>query len=265
MKCPLCNSDKLLQNRGGTICSNCGLIIVDQSYDVNVYSKNTTITTLICRANRDGKGNLLERSQWIRAAKLRRLHKMCKIASYEERVMSKAITEINKMASFLNIPNFVKDTAINIFNNVRKTKERLSIDATIIASLYAACKVHKVPRTIDDFCHSKEEKRNVWRVYRYMVMNNLIKNGSPSPEIYVPRVCSLLDADAKVLTESYKVIKKARDLGIVNGKSPYKFAVASVYYAMQKLGYKRSKSEVARITGVSEYTIRKIVKALKDI
>ncbi|MDH5806907.1 MAG: TFIIB-type zinc ribbon-containing protein [Candidatus Methanomethylicaceae archaeon] len=265
MKCPLCNSNKLFQNYEEIICGNCGLVINDQPYEININLKNPLITTLISKTNKDGKGNLLEKTQWIRAVKLRKMHKICKIINYEERVLSKALIEINKIVSLLNIPSFVKDTAINIFSNIRKIKNRLPINATIIASLYAACKIHKIPRTIDEFCSSKKEKHDVWRVYRYMVINGLVKNGISNPEIYVSRICNLLGVKTEVLMKSYEIIKKARDLGIINGKSPYKFAVASVYYAMQELGYNYCKSKVAKITGVSEYTIRKIVKSLKDI
>lgn len=265
MKCPLCNCDELFQNHEKITCTNCGLVISDQPYEINIHSKNAIITTLISKTNRDGKGNFLERTQWIRATKLRRMHRICKIISYEERVLSRAIVEINKIASLLNIPSFVKDTAINIFTNVRKVKSRLPINATVIASLYAACKIHKIPRTIDEICSSKEERHNFWKVYRYMVINGLVKACASNPEIYVSRICNLLGVKTDVLMKSYEIIKKAKDLGIVDGKSPYRFAVASVYCAMQELRYDYSKSEVAKITGVSEYTIRKITKSLKNI
>lgn len=263
--CPLCSSRSILQDHGELICMNCGLIIQEQAYETNPHTRNTLLTTVISMTNRDGKGNFLEKAQWIRAAKLRRLHKIMRIMSYEERVLSKAIAEVNKTVSKLNLPNFVKDSAINIFINTRKMKKRLSIDATIIASIYAACKMYKIPKTIDEICFSKKDKRNVWKIYRFMTMNGLVKNTISSPEVYISKICNLIGVKSDILKESYEIIYKARKFGLINGKSPYRFAVATVYRAMEKLGYKYSKSKMSRITGVSDATIRKLVRIIKDL
>ncbi|MCC6013815.1 MAG: transcription initiation factor IIB family protein [Candidatus Verstraetearchaeota archaeon] len=252
MKCSLCGSEQLISDKGELICRNCGLVIEDHSCDFYRYH-------LIKNNDEIIKNKKEERVKVIRLKKLALISR-----GYEERVLRTAINELNRLVSKLNIPNFIKDEALTIFKKVRKIKKRLPIKATIVASLYVACKINGIPRTLDEMIDSCD-KKDVWRVYKYIIMNKIVKNTLMEPEAYLSKICSSVGADEEVFKKSLEIIRKTKEYGLLNGRVPYKFAAAVVYYAALILGRKLSQSKIAKSTHVSEVTIRNIVRKISSI
>jgi transcription initiation factor TFIIB len=251
MNCPLCNSDQIITDKGELICRNCGLVIEDHSCDFYRYhliKKNDIVKT--------------KKEERIKVIKLKKLTLISR--GYEERVLKNAINELNRLSSKLNIPNFIKDEALNIFKKIRKIKKRLPIKATVVASLYAACKTYGMPRTLDEIIDSCN-KKDVWRVYKYILTNKVVKNNFMDPEVYLSRICSSVGADEEVFKKSLEIVKRTKEHGLLNGRVPYKFAAAVVYYSALMLGRKLSQSKIAKNTHVSEVTIRNIVRKISSV
>ncbi len=252
MNCPLCNSNQIITYKGEVICKNCGLVIEDHSCDFYRYhfikNNNEIIKT--------------KKEERIKVIKLKKLTLISR--GYEERVLKNAIKEFNRLTSKLNIPNFIKDEALSIFKKIRKIKKRLPIKATIVASLYAACKIYGIPRTLDEIIDSCD-KRDVWRVYKYILMNGVIKSNFMNPEVYLSRICNSVGADEEIFKKSLEIIKRTKEYGLINGRVPYKFAAAVVYYSALILGRKLSQSKIAKNTNVSEVTIRNIVRKISTV
>ena len=73
------------------------------------------------------------------------------------------------MASNLSIPNDVRETAAVIYR--RAVKQNMirgrSIEGVVAGSLYAACRITNVPRTLDEISAiTRVKKKEIGRTYR---------------------------------------------------------------------------------------------------
>ncbi|KXB07805.1 transcription initiation factor IIB, partial [candidate division MSBL1 archaeon SCGC-AAA382N08] len=68
--------------------------------------------------------------------------------------------------------------------------------------------------------------------------------------------------EAKV--KAMEIIRKAREEKLTSGKSPSGTAAAAIYIATLKCGERRTQREVAKVTDVTEVTVRNRYKELVE-
>ena len=112
-----------------------------------------------------------------------------------------ALAELDRMASRLDLPKSIREAAA--VNYKKAVEARLirgrSIEGVAAASLYAACRQCKNPRTLDEIGEaSRTGRKEIGRTYRFMVRELKMKIPPTKPEDYIPRFCSGLDLDAEV-------------------------------------------------------------------
>ncbi len=170
------------------------------------------------------------------------------------------MNELDRFGSQVNLSKELKESATHIYRKIaiRKLTRGRSIEAMIIASIYAACRINNIPKTIDDFIEfATIEKKTVSQCYRVILTELKIKIPPATPQTYVARLC----ADLSINGESQKLAFNLLDLGekcrIFCGKSPQGLAGAAVYLACTYFNERRSQSEISGIINVTEATIRK--------
>ena len=251
MNCPLCNSNQIITYKGEVICKNCGLVIEDHSCDFYRYhfikNNNEIIKT--------------KKEERIKVIKLKKLTLISR--GYEERVLKNAIKEFNRLTSKLNIPNFIKDEALSIFKKIRKIKKRLPIKATIVASLYAACKIYGIPRTLDEIAkYTKAGRKDVARCYRLLLKEVNIKIPIADPIDFTVRIGSVLNLSGITQHRAAEIIREAKKRGITAGKDPAGLAAAAIYIASLLENERRTQKEIAQAAQVTEVTVRNRYKEL---
>ena len=116
----------------------------------SVYDKG--LSTVIGRGNLDSSGRELSvsirRQMWI----LKKWQKRSNIHTSLEQNLAKAMTELNRLSDKLNISRLVRERAAIIY---RKSLEKdvmkgKTINAVVAASLYAACRVTRTPRSLQE-------------------------------------------------------------------------------------------------------------------
>jgi len=289
--CPECGSTKLINDheRGEVVCGACGLVIDDnivdmgpewRAFDHEQRDKRTRVgapitytihdkglSTMIDWRNKDIYGRDIparNRAQWYR---LRKWQRKIRISGATERNLAFALSELDRDSSRLGLPRSVRESASVVYRNAVENKliRGRSIEGVVAASLYAACRRCKVPRTLDEIADvSRVSKKEVGRTYRFLTRELHIRLPPTSPIDYVPRFASELNLSGVVQSKAIEIINQAMDNGLTSGRGPTGVAAAALYIASVLLGERKTQRDVADIAGVTEVTIRNRYKELTE-
>ncbi len=290
-KCPECGSTKLINDheRGEVVCGSCGLVIDDnivdmgpewRAFDHEQRDKRTRVgapitytihdkglSTMIDWRNKDIYGRDIparNRAQWYR---LRKWQRKIRISGATERNLAFALSELDRDSSRLGLPRSVRESASVVYRNAVENKliRGRSIEGVVAASLYAACRRCKVPRTLDEIADvSRVSKKEVGRTYRFLTRELHIRLPPTSPIDYVPRFASELNLSGVVQSKAIEIINQAMENGLTSGRGPTGVAAAALYIASVLLGERKTQRDVADIAGVTEVTIRNRYKELTE-
>lgn len=209
---------------------------------------------------------LSKRAETLR---LQRALKLGRIMSSLEKNISHALSIMDDLVAKLDLPDSVKEEAAKIYREAAQkglTRGR-SIEAMVAASLYAACRRHKIPCSVDEIirllrAHEADIKREVARNYRLLVRDLNINIPVIEPERFVYRIASALSLSEDVVVDAIKIIMEAKKRGVSSGKDPSGLAAAALYLAALRHGYRRTQKEIAHVAGVTEVTVRNRYKEI---
>ena len=138
-----------------------------------------------------------------------------------------------------------------------------SIESVVSGALYAACRRHEVPRTLDELSEASGiDKKEVGRTYRFVTRELGIRILPSNPVDYIPRFASALKLPPETQSKAVEILEMAENSELTSGRGPTGIAAASLYVAALMNNEKRTQREVADIAGVTEVTIRNRYKEL---
>ena len=281
-KCPECGSARLIydEQRGESICSDCGLVIEKEMVDLGQEWRQFD------EGPKKGRGgaplslqkfdkglttNIGETSDIYKLGE-KRIKKYSRLKKWQERVSTSiernlrlAMSELRKVANFLNLPNIVKEEASRIYNLVlqRGLVRGRSMESVIAACIYAACRTYNIPRTLDEIAATSDvERKEIGRTYRFITRKLAINITPSNPKDYISRFSSVLHLSPKAQNDALKILKKAEISELTSGRGPAGIAAAALYVAALLNGEKRTQREVADVAGITEVTIRNRYKEL---
>ncbi|MDP6704562.1 MAG: transcription initiation factor IIB [archaeon] len=287
-KCPECNSENVSfdSKRAETVCNKCGIVIDERqidttqewrAFDYEQRKKRDRTGSFLTYTRHDkglstsigdqGYSDLYKLSPSKRASfyRLKRWHKQVSTAT--ERNLRFALSELDRISSTLSLPKNIRETTALIYRKaVTKGLVRgRSMESVVAAALYAACRKHNVPRTLDEIAEaSNVKKREIGRTYRFITRELKIKLLPTSPIDYISRFSSSLKLSPSVQEEAIKILKQAQEHDLVSGRGPTGVAAAAIYVSSTLSIEKRTQREVAEVAGVTEVTIRNRYKELID-
>jgi transcription initiation factor TFIIB len=289
--CPLCHSNKRIEDpdNGEIICRECGYVSNEQSIntgpewrsfnlDETLKLKRTGnplklslydqgLTTSISWENQDYNGRNLKQETSIKFHRLRRWNRQTKIAENKKRNMSHAFVSMSKLKDKLNLPNNVYETGAQIYRQILK-KEAIrgrSINELSLASLYMACRLCEVSRSLKAFAEAGNIPiRDAAKNYRYIY--NLLERDVPriDSEKIASKLVLQLGLSSKVERISLSILRLAEEEKITVGKHPSGIAASSVYIASKLVGEHLTQKDAALQAKVTEVTIRNRYKDLID-
>jgi transcription initiation factor TFIIB len=284
-KCPECGSTNLYydKERGEIICRDCGFVIDDKMVDFGQdwrdfedsgqYERRAgapmTYTQFDQGLSTDiGKRSDLSSLSGKNRDKYFRLRKwQYRISTALERNLKLALGELKRVSSFLKLPKSVEEEAARIYRlAVQKGLVRgRSMESVVAGSLYAACRRHEVPRTLDEISEASGiEKKEIGRTYRFITRELEIKILPSNPIDYISRFSSVLKLSPETQSYAMKILDKAQKIELTSGRGPTGIAEAALYVSSLIHGEKRTQREVADAAGVTEVTIRNRYKELLD-
>jgi len=287
--CPECGNNNLISDdsRGEIICNFCGLVlkqkIIDSGPEWRAFSSEeankkarvgapTTLTlhdkglsTMIGWRNKDAFGKNITPKMKADVYRLRKWHVRTRTNKSIDRNLAYAMNELDRFSSQLNLSRELKESAAHIYRKMvlKNLIRGRSIEAMLIASIYAACRINCVPKTIDDFIEfASVDKKKIARCYRLILSELKISIKVSSPINFIPRFCAELNLSGSTQNRAAEILKLAKKYRITAGKAPTGLAGAALYVAAIQEGERRTQREISLAAGVTEATIRNRYKEL---
>ena len=282
-KCPECGSINLTyeSNLGEIICNECGLVIEEKMVDSGI-----DLQGKFDKGDKKGRGGApisiqkFDKGLTTNVGEISDIYKLdsgqtrkfLRLKKWQERVSTSiernlrlAMAELRVVASYLNLPNVVKDETARIYNYVlqRGLVRGRSMESVIAACLYTACRSYGIPRTLDEMATASDiERKEIGRTYRFIIRKLGIKVKQSSPKDYISRFSSVLKLSPKTQNEALKILRQAEKIELTSGRGPAGISAAALYVAALINDEKKTQREVADIAGITEVTIRNRYKEL---
>ncbi len=284
-KCPECSSSNLTydETRGEVFCNACGTVVeekmVDTSHELRSFDKSEKKSRggapiSLQKFDKGLTTNVGEISDIYRLDSSQQTRKYLRLKKWQERVSTSiernlrlAMSELRRVASFLDLPSVVRDEAARIYNFVlqRGLVRGRSMESVIAACLYAACRSYNIPRTLDEISNASEvERKEIGRTYRFIIRKIKLKVKPSSPKDYISRFSSTLHLSPGTQNEALKILQKAEISELTSGRGPAGIAAAALYVAALINDEKKTQREVADVAGITEVTIRNRYKELLE-
>ncbi len=223
------------------------------------------VSAIVDYKNRDAAGRRLTGRKRLDAIKIRKWQSRSKVQTSIDRNLQQAMQELDKLAKQLGVPRHVQEEAAKIYHMaVNKGLVRgRSIESVIAASLYAACRIHRLPHMLDEIAQKvRGSRREIARCYRLIVRDLNLRVPVIDSKTFVARIAGALGLPDEAIVQASKFLEIAKKRGLTAGKDPGGLAAAAVYLAALMLGIKKTQKEVAKIAGVTEVTVRNRYKEL---
>jgi transcription initiation factor TFIIB len=286
-KCSDCGSINLFINKakGEVICKDCGLVIEDKMVefgqewrefesDSGSQSQRRTGAPMTYTQYDQGlgtevgqKADLFQLSSKDRNKFFRLRKWQYRISTAIERNLKLALAELKRVSSYLKLPKSVEEEAAMIYTQAvqHNLVRGRSMESVVSGALYAACRRHEVPRTLDELSEASSiEKKEIGRTYRFVTRELGIKILPSNPADYIARFASSLRLTAETQSKAVEILEIAQKAELTSGRGPTGIAAAALYVAALMHGEKRTQREVADVAGVTEVTIRNRYKELLD-
>ena len=281
-KCVECGSNNVTYDSylGEIVCNNCGLVIEEKMVDAQDLSGKFD------KSEKKGRGGApismqkFDKGLTTNVGEISDIYKLqpgqtrkfLRLKKWQERVSTSiernlrlALAELRAVASYLNLPNVVRDEAARIYNFVlqRGLVRGRAMESVIAACLYTACRSYNIPRTLDEMATASDvERKEIGRTYRFVIRKLGIKIKQSSPKDYISRFSSVLKLCPKTQNDALKILKKADKVELTSGRGPAGISAAALYVAALMNDEKKTQREVADIAGITEVTIRNRYKEL---
>ena len=269
------------ENRGLIVCEECGLVHSEnhidhgpewRAFDADQKKKRTRtgapmtymihdkgLSTMIDWKNRDIFGKEIPAKLRGQIYRLRKWQSRIRVSDATERNLTFALSELDRMASNLDLQKNLRECAAKIYRDaVEKHLIRgRSIEGVAAASLYAGCRMYKVPRTLNEIAEvARVDKKEIGRSFRF-ISKELILNLNPTkPADFLTRFVSELGLSTQCHKIAKKVIKMAEFRGLTSGRGPTGVCAAAIYAASILTKERRTQRRIAQISQVTEVTVR---------
>jgi transcription initiation factor TFIIB len=288
-KCPECGSVNLIHDydTAEAVCGGCGLVLTEQVMDEGpewraftpqekasrsrvgmpaAYSSYDKGLSTGFNVESDAYGRKLSRSQRLQMWRLRKWQIRSRVYSSIDRNLAQAMAELDRLSDKLHLPASIKEkAAITYRKALNKGLVRgRSIASIMAASLYAACRANKNPRSLIEISEaSLVSKKDVARCYRILLRELDIKMPIADPLTHVSKIAEKAGISGETQGLAVKFLLEARKKRVVAGKDPMGLAAAALYVACLKNKEKITQKTIAGAAGVTEVTVRNRYKLLK--
>jgi len=276
--------------RGEQTCTICGLVASDRTADTGpewrAFTAEETnararvgapatltmadkgISTVIDWRNRDASGKVIKGDTRAAMYRMRKWHIRSMLHSSQHRNLGIAMSELQRLSSQLGIPRDVRETAALIYRKalMKKLVRGRSIESVVAASIYLACRIHRIPRPLDEIVlETSVNRKQVGFAVRLIVSRVDIDVPLPSAKDLIPRLSSDLLLEGRTVRKATEIINQAKESYVTIGKGPGGIAGAALYIAGILEDDRRTQREIAEVSRVTEVTIRNRYKELVRI
>ena len=273
--------------RGERTCSVCGLVASERTADrgpewraftaeernararggapVTLTIADKGISTMIDWRNKDASGKALTSTTRAAMYRMRKWHIRSRIHSSQDRNLSIAMSEMQRLSSQLGIPHDVRETAALMYRKalIKKIVRGRSIESVVAATIYLACRIHRIPRSLDEIVsETNASRKKVGYAVRLVVSRVNVEVPLPSAKDLIPRLSADLKLEGRTVKRATEIINRAKASYVTIGKAPGGITGAALYIAGILEEDRRTQREIANASRVTEVTIRNRYKEL---
>ncbi|KAJ2806631.1 transcription initiation factor IIB [Coemansia guatemalensis] len=182
-----------------------------------------------------------------------------------ERNISKAFAEITAICVTMDLPQYVRETARELYRRVEDEKlhRGKNNDAIVATCIFLACRQKAVPRTFKEICTlTRVPRKEIGRTFKYLKEKLGAETGSMSSDDLMARFCSNLSLLSTAQECAILLNQTTKERDTLAGKSPVSIAGACIYMASHLVGQPRDARVISHVAGVSEVTIKNAYKLL---
>ncbi len=276
--CPECGgSIVLIEEKGETVCRQCGLIINERLVDHSrsgkrAYtnqeknSREQTGAPISILLPDMGLSTVIDKQKIINPD-LKRAAKWNTRITWQKRNLLIASTELKRISSNLNLPNHVKEEGMRLYIEAfkRKLLRGRSINAMVAACLYLACRKKDIPRTLQEILdEASVTAKDVRRSISILIRELNFKTQSTDPVALIPRYASDLELDSEIEALTIKILTTYISNFSISGKDPKGLCAGAIYLACRIKDLELTQQQIVNSIGVTEVTLRSRYKELKN-
>ena len=219
--------------------------------------------------SRDGQGKRLD---WHRRYEFQHLKRVMirQTARASEGGLdrSPARNEILLAGERIGLPSLVLAEAERVY---RESKNRglfrgRSLPSSVGACLYAACRRFSIPRTLGEVAEAVGSRRSeVGRTFKVVQRESGISIPGVGTKAFLSRYAQELALSPRVRSTVEAWLDEAREDPELSGLSPHGLVAALIYLAAEQNGERRSRAQVARVSSVTEVTLRSTSRLVERV
>ncbi len=292
LECSLCGSRRRVQDPASleTHCADCGLVFEGSElvtpgppirdapgaqgsgrgigpFSLPGASRRELGTVL--KGTRDGQGRPLDWQRRYEFQHLRRVAQRQTVRALEDPLERSQARDAIAMASDrLALPPVIRSEAERFFRDAtqRGLYRGRSQVAAVGASVYAACRRFSVPRTLGEVSKVLGARRSeVGRAFKVACRGMSTVVPSVDPRVYLARYAQELALSPQIRSSVETMLKEAESSPEVSGLSAHGLVAALIYIASERNGERRSRAQVARVSAVTEVTLRSTSRLLERL
>jgi transcription initiation factor TFIIB len=210
--------------------------------------------------HRDGQGRPLNWQRRYEFQHLRRVMQRQTARAVEGPLeRSQARAAIAQCGERLTLPPIVLAEAERIYREakVRGLFRGRSLPSSVGATVYAACRRFTIPRTLGEVAKGVGARRSeVGRAFKVVQRGVATTIPSVGTRAFLARYAEELALSPSVRSTVEGMLDEANQNPELSGLSPHGLVAALIYLAAERNGERRSRAQVARVSAVTEVTLR---------
>jgi transcription initiation factor TFIIB len=217
------------------------------------------LSTMIDWKNKDIFGKEISAKSRGQIYRLRKWQSRIRVSDATERNLTFALSELDRMASNLDLQKSLRECSAKIYRDAVEAHliRGRSIEGVAAASLYAACRMYKIPRTLNEIAEiARVNKKEIGRSYRFISKELELHLNPTKPLDFLSRFVSELELSTDCHKKAKKIIKMAELRGLTSGRGPTGVCAAAIYAASILAQERRTQRIIAKVSQVTEVTVR---------
>jgi len=218
---------------------------------------------------RNTHGRPLSTMEQLSMMRLRKWNIRARMHSSTERNLSQAMNVLTLLADKLYIPENVRESAALIYRRAldKELVRGRSIQGIAAASLYAACRLTRTPRSLKAMVGaSNRSQKEISRCYRLIQRELEMTLPIDDPVKYVSKIAAKVKLSQRTQNLAIELLLNAKKVRVDVGKGPAGMAAATLYVATIMTGEEITQKTLAEAAEVTEVTVRNRYKGLtKDL
>jgi transcription initiation factor TFIIB len=290
MICSVCKNGRPIADAesGELVCSHCGLVFSDKATDnrpewrnfgsenkdrtrtgspMSLAQHDMGLNTVIGNNNKDSHGQNIDASMHSTMKRLRIYDFRSQARTSTDRNLMRAFGELGRQRDKLGLSDAMIDKTAYIYRKAlgKGLLKGRSSSAILAAAIYIACREMGATRSLNDISEITDVRRKVIsRSLMILIQQLEIIMPLIDPVKCIAKIANKANISEKSKRMAIDVMKDLVNTQVPAGKRPMSLAATILYLCCMRNNEGVTQRHLAEAAGVTEVTLRNIIKGLKS-